>query len=97
MASIVTGAAATPAEWLPLRASVDAGAAIVYDSRTLHRGRANLAAQRRPALVLRYDRLGTPPPGVGIGSTALLRIGGLAAERLSTSMAGEGATEGSGA
>ena len=36
-----------------------------------HRGLGNATAQSRPALIFRYDRRETPPPGVGLfGSLA---------------------------
>ena len=57
--------APSPQDCGPVRATVGPGAAIIYDSRTMHRGRANVTGQRRPALVLRYDLLSTSPPGIG--------------------------------
>eukprot|EP01043_Picozoa_sp_COSAG02_P015163 COSAG02_NODE_639_length_19078_cov_9.380262_15_plen_362_part_00 len=66
----------------PVRAMVGPGAAIIYDSRTLHRGRTNLTSARRPALVLRYDMLSTPPPGMGAVATSMVRVVGDIAERV---------------
>ncbi len=66
----------------PVRAMVRPGAAIIYDSRTLHRGRTNLTSARRPALVLRFDLLSTPPPGMGVVATSMVRMVGHVAERL---------------
>jgi hypothetical protein len=62
-------------DMMPVPATVPAGAAIVYDSRTIHRGGANCTEQRRPALVLRFDRSDSPPPGIGIAGTFLVRVG----------------------
>ena len=74
--------AASPQDRGPVRATVGAGAAIIYDSRTMHRGRANVTGQRRPALVLRYDLLATPPPGIGVAGTTAVRVAGQLAERI---------------
>ena len=46
-----------------LPACVPAGTALIYDSRTIHRGLANPSASSRPVLVYRYDHPTTPPPG----------------------------------
>merc|ERR1712156_564958 len=46
-----------------LPACVPAGTALVYDSRTIHRGLANPSTKSRPVLVYRYDYPETPPPG----------------------------------
>ena len=46
-----------------LPACVPAGTALVYDSRTIHRGLANPSKASRPVLVYRYDYPDTPPPG----------------------------------
>ena len=81
---LLSGARSTPLEVAPVRATVGAGAAIIYDSRTLHRGRTNLTQGRRPALVLRYDLHSTPPPGMGVAATSMLRFAGELAERLSS-------------
>jgi hypothetical protein len=48
--------------------------ALVYDSRTLHRGLANTSNEARPVLILRYDREATPPPGVRLSGTVLIRV-----------------------
>ena len=79
--NIASGFILAPVEWMPIRATVGAGAAIIYDSRTLHRGRANSSNGRRPALVLRYDLLATPPPGIGPVATSAVRIAGQVVER----------------
>ena len=42
------------------------GSIVVYDSRTYHRGLGNSTNASRPALVFRYDRKDSPPPGVGV-------------------------------
>ena len=46
-----------------LPACVPAGTAVIYDSRTIHRGLANPSTRSRPVLVYRYDYPATPPPG----------------------------------
>ena len=46
-----------------LPACVPAGTALVYDSRTIHRGLANPSKASRPVLVYRYDYPDTSPPG----------------------------------
>jgi len=46
-----------------LPACVPAGTALIYDSRTIHRGLANPSKVSRPVLVYRYDYPATPPPG----------------------------------
>jgi len=58
-----------------IRACIPAGSAVVYDSRTLHRGLANTDLnQSRPALVFRYDYENTLPPGHTVISTILFRV-----------------------
>lgn len=42
------------------------GSIVVYDARTYHRGLGNRTDESRPALVFRYDRTHTPPPGCGV-------------------------------
>lgn len=42
------------------------GSIALYDARTYHRGLGNLTSESRPALVFRYDRCDSPPPGVGV-------------------------------
>lgn len=42
------------------------GSIVVYDARTYHRGLGNSTKASRPALVFRYDRKESPPPGVGV-------------------------------
>jgi hypothetical protein len=63
------------------------GGAIIYDSRTIHRGLGNGSAgvisepsgvsqsapMPRPVLILRYDRRETPAPGVRLAGTLLIR------------------------
>ena len=44
------------------------GQLVAYDARTYHRGLGNSTADSRPALVFRYDRRESPPPGVGLVS-----------------------------
>ena len=44
------------------------GQLVAYDARTYHRGLGNSTAASRPALVFRYDRRESPPPGVGMAS-----------------------------
>ena len=47
------------------------GSLALYDARTYHRGLGNSTLEARPALVFRYDRAESPPPGVGLfGSVA---------------------------
>jgi ectoine hydroxylase-related dioxygenase (phytanoyl-CoA dioxygenase family) len=64
----------------PLLATLNAGDAIFYDSRILHRGRgfgstaptgSNDDDTSRPVLVLRWDALITPPPGTSMVGTFL--------------------------
>ena len=43
-----------------------AGSIAAYDARLYHRGLGNTTGSSRPALVFRYDREETPPPGVGM-------------------------------
>jgi hypothetical protein len=87
----------------PVRALCAANDAVVYDSRTLHRGLGNYSGsssdsgggaaqppqppqgrpsavaaaapppQSRPVLILRFDRQETPPPGVRLLGTLLIR------------------------
>ncbi|CDI87415.1 hypothetical protein, conserved [Eimeria praecox] len=47
-----------------VKAEIQPGDALVYDSRLLHRGQANETWHPRPTLILRYDYKETPPPGV---------------------------------
>jgi len=63
---------------LPVRASVGAGTAIVYDGRVLHRGLANNSEVPRPVLVYRYDPVAYPPPQAGVARTAFMRFVGYA-------------------
>lgn len=58
----------------PIRALTHQKTALVYDSRTLHRGLANTSNEARPVLILRYDREATPPPGVRLSGTVLIRV-----------------------
>jgi len=58
-----------------LRGCVPAGSALIYDSRTLHRGLANTdISHSRPVLVFRYDYVDTPPPGHTVTSTIAFRL-----------------------
>jgi len=57
-----------------IRACVPAGTAVIYDSRTLHRGLANDDCQSRPVLVFRYDYKDTPAPGHTVTSTNIFRV-----------------------
>ena len=57
----------------PCKAEAAFGQMLVYDSRTLHRGMANLSQQARPVLVLRYDHKHTPPPGQSLPYTFAMR------------------------
>lgn len=58
-----------------MRGCVPAGAAVIYDSRTLHRGLANTdVSHSRPVLVFRYDYEDTPPPGHTVTSTIGFRL-----------------------
>ena len=41
------------------------GDMLVMDSRLLHRGLGNRSDRSRPILVLRFDRISHPPPGMG--------------------------------
>ena len=56
-----------------LRGCCPAGAALLYDSRTLHRGGANPSTEPRPCLILRYDPDDAPPPGIGVVGTFVVR------------------------
>jgi ectoine hydroxylase-related dioxygenase (phytanoyl-CoA dioxygenase family) len=57
--------------------SVPAGSAVVFDSRSIHRGRGNLTDCSRPILVFRYDYVDTPPPDAGFDvATYATRFGG---------------------
>jgi Phytanoyl-CoA dioxygenase (PhyH) len=74
---------ATPVTHHVLACLDQAGDAILYDSRCLHRGRANdddcdsaAVCIDRPVLVLRWDADLTPPPGGGMIPTAMARYGG---------------------
>jgi len=60
----------------PLRASLKAGTAVVYDGRVLHRGLANRSQIPRPVLVYRYDLFEYPPPQAGILRTTAMRFFG---------------------
>mmetsp|Transcript_25143 Transcript_25143/g.49067 ORF Transcript_25143/g.49067 Transcript_25143/m.49067 type:complete len:300 (-) Transcript_25143:166-1065(-) len=59
-----------------IRGELKAGTAIVYDSRTLHRGLKNRSANGRPVLVYRYDLREYPPPQAGILHTTWMRVVG---------------------
>lgn len=73
----------------PVIATPKFGSALAYDARLYHRGMGNATAAGRPALVFRYDRVETPPPGVGVvgavcqsaAATALHLIASAVSER----------------
>ena len=65
-----------------LKATIKAGSALVYDSRIIHCGSAHHGRQSRPALVLRWDRVGEWPPGVGVAGTMAIRVVGGAVSAL---------------
>jgi ectoine hydroxylase-related dioxygenase (phytanoyl-CoA dioxygenase family) len=50
--------------------------AFVFDSRTWHRGGANVSNESRPVLIIRYDLSDYRPPGMGVVSTSILRFCG---------------------
>ena len=58
------------------RAVLGAGDALVFDSRTLHRGGANRSELSRPVAIVRYDPSDRSPPGCGMLATLLLRVVG---------------------
>jgi len=45
------------------------GSIAAYDARTYHRGLGNSTEESRPALVFRYDRASSPPPGCGVAGS----------------------------
>ena len=54
------------------------GSAVVFDSRTIHRGLQNESSRTRTMLVLRWDLDERPPPGVGMfGTFATKHVGRL--------------------
>jgi hypothetical protein len=57
------------------------GQALLFDSRTLHRGLGNSTLKDRPALIVRYDRKVTPPPGMGVFGTIARRVYGFVINR----------------
>ena len=58
-----------------LLATLEAGDAIIYDARLLHRGRGyNSGASDRPVLVVRWDAHDTPPPGTGFIGTQFAQL-----------------------
>ena len=61
----------------PLLGSLlEAGDALVYDARVLHRGRGFAIGERRPVLVIRWDSDRSPAPGVGaLGTLAQRGLG----------------------
>jgi len=72
---VLCGGALQPAA----TAVLPAGAALIYDSRVLHRGLANTTPNvERPMLVYRYDREDAPAPGHGVLSTVGFRLLGKA-------------------
>lgn len=50
--------------------------AFVFDSRTWHRGGANMSDTSRPVLIIRYDLSDCTPPGMGVVGTSLIRFVG---------------------
>ena len=58
----------------PMVACAPRGSVVAYDARVYHRGLGNGTGTPRPALVLRYDRRETPPPGCGPLGTAFHAI-----------------------
>jgi len=57
-----------------LRAFMPSNAALIFDSRCIHRGGGNThGSKHRPVLVLRYDLYKRQPPGQGAVMTAVLR------------------------
>ena len=50
---------------------VAAGSAIIFDSRTIHRGKSNTSSSQRPVLVFRYDCVETPPPRAKLSSLVI--------------------------
>ena len=57
----------------PVLGTMRAGDALLYDARVLHRGRGYTEGPPRPVLVIRWDALGTPPPGTGVFGTLASR------------------------
>jgi len=57
-------------------AECKAGDALIYDSRTIHRGSSNLSDQSRPVLIVRVDYLESPPPGIGAAGTLGVNVMG---------------------
>jgi hypothetical protein len=41
------------------------GSIAAYDSRVFHRGLGNETSVGRPAIIFCYDRMSSPPPGIG--------------------------------
>lgn len=69
-ASSISNVASTVSIHAP---TLEAGDVLVYDSRTLHRGLKNRDVEGRPTLILRYDEVGSEPPGHGAFSTTIFR------------------------
>jgi hypothetical protein len=65
----------------PVQPCPKLGSALVFDSRCLHRGLANLSATTaRPVLIFRYDSVGDVPPNHSVMSTIAVRsIGSIVA------------------
>lgn len=60
-----------------LLATLNAGDAILYDARVLHRGRGyHDGSNNRPVLIIRWDVHDTPPPGTGFIGTQLAIVKG---------------------
>jgi len=65
----------SPPAFSALRALCTARGALIYDSRTIHRGGGNFGSLRepRPVLILRFDVKDTPPPGLRLGGALLVQ------------------------
>jgi len=57
-------------------ATLKRGDAVLYDSRTIHRGRGYDVGPPRPTIVMRWDRPETPAPGTGFLGTLVVRFTG---------------------
>jgi len=65
----------------PVRAVLLPGDALLFDSRLWHRGLGNETPRTRRVLVVRFDEVETPPPGVGFLGTAWVGLAGAACFR----------------
>ncbi len=67
----------------PVEEPLRAGDVLICDARTLHRGPGNRSRSPRRILVLRYDLMGSPPPGQSQPhSSAIATLGNIAMSRL---------------